>query len=99
MEGEGVLTDKELQKEIKGVSESIDKLSNSDKPLTREEKRRKKVLLVRKQILNMIKKAREKNDKDQELKSTIDYALLISIGEKHPYLIPLMKSKFDWTVF
>ncbi|MFQ6122953.1 MAG: hypothetical protein ACE5LA_07870 [Dehalococcoidales bacterium] len=93
------MTDEELQKEIQQVSESLDKLYNSDKPLTKEEKKQKRILSVRKQMLNRIKKAREQNDRDRELAATIEYALMTSVGEKHPYLIPLIKSKFGWTVF
>ena len=93
------MTDEEIQAAIQGVSEGIEKLSNSEEPLTKEQKKRKRVLLVRKELLNQIKKAREKNDKNQELKSTMDYALVTTFAEKHPYLIPLMRSKMGWTVF
>ena len=93
------MTDEELQEETREVSESIDKLSNSDKPLTKEEKRHERMLLVRRQLLDRIKEAREKNDKDQELKSTMEYALLTSMGEKYPYLIPLIRSRIGWHVF
>ena len=38
------MTDEELEQEIQDLSEVIDKLSKSDDPLTKQEKRRKFIL-------------------------------------------------------
>ena len=94
------MTDAELQKEIKDVSESMDKLSKSDKPLTKEEKQHEQRLLVRKDVLYQIKEAKEKQKQGEEIRHTMTYALLTSWGERHPYLMYLMSSKLSrWNYF
>jgi hypothetical protein len=102
-EGESVMTDRELEETIGEISESLDKLSNSEKPLTKDEKRHKRMLMAKKQLLRSIKKAREKGDRNAEVKTSIEYSLLTWIGEKHPvllmFLMPLVRSRYGWTVF
>jgi ElaB/YqjD/DUF883 family membrane-anchored ribosome-binding protein len=93
------MTDEELQGEIQKVSEDLDKLFNSEQPLTKEEKKRKKMLSLKKRILTQIRDARQRNDKVQEFNSTIDYALLTTLGEKQPFLMHFLRSKFGWHVF
>jgi len=97
------MTDEEIQESTAEITEILDKLHNSEKPLTKEEKRRKRVLSARKQLLRAIKLAKEKNDKNAELKMGIEYNLITSLGEKHPvllmFLAPIVRSKFGWTVF
>ena len=96
-EGELIMTDEELQQEIQKVCESIDNLPKPEKPLPKGEKRRREVLLARKEVLYQIKDAKEKNDKSRELTNNIDYALLTSLGEKHPYLLYFMRSQIRWS--
>ncbi len=93
------MTDEELQKEIQDVCESIAHLPKSDKSLSKEERRRREVLLLKKEILDKIKDAREKNRKDQELHNTMVYGLLTSWGETHPYLMSLVQSNLRWNAF
>ena len=95
------MTDEELQKLIKEVSNDIGSLSSSPpgKPLPENERRRKEILLIKKEILGKIKEARENNEKDKELHNTIFYGLLTSMGEKHPYLMGLVKSNLRWSGF
>ena len=97
------MTDQELEETIREISESLDKLSDSDKPLTKEEKRRKRMLMARKQLLRSIKKAREKGDRNAEVRTNMEYTLLTWLGEKHPvlvvFLMPLVRSRYGWTVF
>ncbi len=93
------MTDEELQQTIQEVSESLDKLSDPDQPLTKEEERRRRILLYKKEILQKIKEAREKNNIRQEHAHTLTYGLLTSLGAKHPYLMYLLQSKFRWNVF
>ena len=45
------MTDEQLEELIQEVSEKIDKLSNSEKPLTKEERNRKQVLLLQRETL------------------------------------------------
>ena len=99
VEGEVVMTDEDLQKEIRQVTESIENLPEPDKSDSKEEKRHRDVLLVRKEVLERIKKAREKGDKNQELQETMTYGLLTSWGEKHPYLMGLVRSNIRWNAF
>ena len=97
------MTDQELEETIKEISESLDKLFNSDEPLTRDEKRHKRLLQAKKQLLRSIKGAREKGDRNAEAKINVEYSLLTWIGEKHPvllmFLMPLVRSRYGWTVF
>ena len=97
------MTDQELEETIGEISESLDKLFNSDEPPTKEEKRRRRMLQAKKQLLRSIKKAREKGDRDAEARINVEYSLLTWIGEKHPvllmFLMPLVRSRYGWTVF
>ena len=94
------MTDEELQQTIQDVCENIDKLSDPDKPLTKEEKQHRQRLLFRKEVLYKIEEAKAKQDKDEELHHAMTYGLLTSWGERHPYLMYLMSSKFGrWSFF
>ena len=97
------MTDEEIQESTAEITEILDKLHNSEEPLTKEEKRRKWVFSARKQLLRAIKLAKEKNDRNTEIKMGIEYDLVTSLGEKHPvllmFLAPIVKAKFSWTVF
>ncbi len=93
------MTDEELEQEIQNLNEAIVKLSKSDDPLTKQEKRRKYVLPLQKEILQRMKKAKEKKDRSQELKCNMDYALLEEFGEKHPLLLHLARIKLGGHIF
>jgi len=98
-EGKIIMTDKELQRAIQKVSRSLNKLSNSEKPLTKAEKRHRQILSLQKETLQKIKEARAKNDFSQENDLTVTYGLLTSLGEKHPFLMGFLQSKFKWHVY
>ena len=98
-EGKIIMTNEELQRAIQKVSRSLDKLSNSEKPLTKKEKRHSQILSLQKEALQKIKAARAKNDFMEERDLTVDYALLTSLGEKHPFLMGFLRSKFKWHVY
>ena len=87
------MTDEELEQEILDMSEAMDKLSKSDDPLTKQEKRRKFILPLKRDTLQRMKQAKEKKDRNQELKCNMDYALLEEFGEKHPLLLHLARIK------
>ena len=93
------MTDEELQQSIAELSANIEKLSEPEKTLTKEEDRRKRVLLVKRDTLERLKAAREKGNATQELQLTVQYGLLNSLAEKHPYLMYLLQSKFRMNVF
>ena len=100
MEGKNIMTDEELEQTIQELTESIDKLSSTEKPLTEEEKEGKRILLIKREYLQRIKKAREKNDKAEELTLTKNYGLFTALGEKHPFLMHFVKSsKFGLDFF
>ena len=94
-----LMTDEEIQQTIQELSESIDKLSNSDKPLTKEERRHKNILLLRKETLQKIMEARKNNDLHREAMHAIDYGLLTTIAEKHPFVTQLIMSKLRMIPF
>ena len=93
------MTDEELEQEILDMSEAMDKLSKSDDPLTKQEKRRKYILPLKKDILQRMQQAKEKKDRNQELKCSMDYALLEEFGEKHPLLLHLARIKLRGHIF
>ena len=87
------MTDEELQQIIQDISESIEKLSDPEKTLTKDEERRKQLFLLKKEVLLKIVEAREKKDRNKELAAHMDYTLLTTFGEKHPFLFNIMRSK------
>ena len=88
------MTDEELQQAIQEVSESLDNLPESSEKLP---DRHRTVLLLRKETLQKIKQAREKDNRSQEIYNTAYYRVLTSWGEKHPFLVGLIMSHFRWT--
>ena len=86
------MTDEELEREIQKLSENIDELSEADS-LTKEEKKRKHLLELKKETLGRIKQAKEKKNQSQEIKLTMDYALLEEYGERHPLLLHFARIK------
>ncbi|MBA7629205.1 hypothetical protein ES703_36703 [subsurface metagenome] len=97
------MTDQELEETIKEISESLDKSFDSEKPLTKDEKRHRRMLQAKKHLLRSIKGAREKGDRNAEARINVEYSLVTWIGEKHPvlllFLMPLVRSRYGWTVF
>ena len=93
------MTDEELQEEIQNLNEAMDKLSKSEDPLTKQEKRRKHILPLKRDTLQRMKQAKEKKDQSQEIKCNIDYALLEEYGEKHPILLHLARIKLRGHIF
>lgn len=87
------MTNEEIEEVIKELSESIDKLSNPEKPLTKKEEGHKSILLLQKETLEKLKVAKEKGDTRQEFSLTVTYGLLTSVGEKYPFLMMLIKAK------
>jgi hypothetical protein len=93
------MTDEEIQQEIQKLSESLDKLADPDKPLSKEERKHKYMLLLQKETLEKLKQARETNNKRQEFENAAMYGVLTSWGEKHPFLLHLARIKLKWTIF
>ena len=83
-------SDEELQQALKEVSDSLDRLSKSEKPLTKGEKKDRGRLSRRKYILERIKEAKEKHQKGEEIYNSAVYDLLVPWGEKHSFLMSIM---------
>ena len=82
-----MMTKEQLQEALEEVSADLDNLSNREKPLTKEEKKHRGKLLMRKNVLEKIKEAKEKNQNSEELYNNTVYGLLVPWGEKHPVLM------------
>jgi len=93
------MTDEELERTIQEVSEELDKLYNSEKPLTKKEKRHRQILPLQKETLLKMKEARARKDTIQEGDLALTYGLLTTMGEKHPFLMSFLRTKFKWNVF
>ncbi len=93
------MTDEELEALIKEVSEQIDKLSDPEKPLSKEERKQKLLLQVEGEALEKIRTAREKGSIQQEIRASIDYALLKQYGKKSLFLMNFFKSQMTWFGF
>jgi len=97
------MTDQELEETIGEITESLEKSFDSEEPPSKEEKRHRRMLQARKHLLRSIEKAREKGDRNAEARTNMEYSLVTWIGEKHPvlllFLLPLVRSRYGWTVF
>ena len=93
------MTDEELEQTLQDLSQDIDRLSNTEKPLTKEEKKHQTVLSAQREILLKIKNARQKNSMTEEMRHTMLYGLVTSLGEKHPYLMSILIADHKWNTF
>ena len=92
-EGEKIImTEEELEAEIKIVTETLEKLPVDKKPITREEKKEKGLFTMKKDVLLRIKDAREKGNKQAEFDNTVYYGVLNSWIGKHAFLRHLVIS-------
>jgi len=100
VEGEGNMTDEELKQEMQIVGEDLEKLPADDKSLTKEQKKDKNLLLMKKDVLLRIKDAREKSHKQVEFDNTVYYGVLNSWFSKHPFLMRfVINAKCRWNVW
>ena len=87
------MTNEEMFEIIKELGEEIDKLSDPEKTLSKEEKRHKYILSLRKDLLEKILEARATYRGHREFSLTTTYGAVTSLGEKYPFLIPFIKAK------
>ena len=87
------MTNEEIFNTIKEINEELDKLSDPAKTLSKEEKRHKHILTLRKDILQQILEARATFRGHREFSLTMTYGAVTSLGEKYPFLIPFIKAK------
>lgn len=81
------MTQEEVEKTLKETNDELNRLANSDKPLTKEEQSWRGKLQVRKAMLSEIKRAQEKGNKSSEVYHSTLYEMLISWGERRPVLM------------
>ncbi|MFC1914197.1 hypothetical protein ACFLXF_02870 [Chloroflexota bacterium] len=91
------MTDEDLEKEIQEVHESINKLAESDEPLTKEKIKDRDTLATRKMVLEMIKEAKEKKRINDEIYNNLVYSFLKSAWvQRHPFLASMILRHFRW---
>ena len=93
------MTDEEILKTIQELSDDIEKLSDPDKPITKDEKNRKCIMKLKKDTLLKIQEAREKSNSSLEMRHLVNYGLLDSMAEKHPFLTYFLQAKFRMNIF
>ena len=94
------MTEDELKQEMQIVDSDMEKLPADDKSLTKEERKDKDLLLMKKEVLSRIKDAREKNHKQVEFDNTVYYGVLSSWFGRHPFLRHfVINSKCRWNVW
>ncbi|MBI2832294.1 MAG: hypothetical protein HYX79_08570 [Chloroflexi bacterium] len=87
------MTDEELKQELESASEELKNLTEREKSLTKPERKRRTFLRMKMLVLERLRDARAKNDRNAEFSQTMNYGLLTTLGEKHPFLMMFMKSK------
>ncbi len=87
------MNDEELQKELLAISEELDKLSGTETPLTKTEKRRKHILSLQKSTLLKLKKAREQGERNTEQQQIAMYGMLSACKDKHPIFLHFARMK------
>ena len=86
------MDNEEIQSLIQEMTDGLDELSNLERKLNKEERKRKHLLQMKQDILMRIKKARDDNNSSQEYNLLVNYGIVTSLGEKHPILMMLVKS-------
>ena len=93
------MTDEELQQALATVSDTLDKLTKTEAPLAKKEKRRKHVLTLQKDALLRLKQAREKGDRNAEFQCIAMYGLLTTCENKHPLYLHFAKQRMGINLF
>ena len=87
VEGEiAMMTEEQWKETMKEVTGELEKLSDLERPLTKDEEKHRGKYRIRKYVLDKIKEAGDKNSKSDELYNTTYYQMLVPWGEKHPVL-------------
>ena len=91
------MTDEELEALQQQITDRIKSLpATPDEQLTLKERRYRRVLRAKQQVLARIQKAREQGNINQEVKAGLDYAVLDKYGERNIFLYNLMKARQIW---
>ncbi len=89
------MTDEELKRELQAAKEELKNLTDREKSLTKPEKKRRTFLRMKTLVLERMGDCRAKNDRNGEFSQTMNYGLLMALGEKHPFLMMFVKSKLS----
>jgi hypothetical protein len=90
------VTGEELEKLMGDISGQIEQLADdTEKPLSKAEKRRRAVLRARLGALEQVRAAQEEGDVNKETRANLDYTLLTEYGEKHPLLFNFVRSQMS----
>jgi hypothetical protein len=91
------VTPEELDRLVDDITGQLEGLvDDPEKPLGRKERRRRVLLLAKKEALERLKAAREHGDLNKETRASLDYSLLTEYGEKHPLLFNIIRSQLGW---
>ena len=95
-----MMDNEQLAAEIQTVSEQLEQMPAEDEKLSKEERKEKNLLVMKKALLLKMKQAREAKDVQTEFDAAIYYGVLNSWFGKHPFLRNLLiNSKLRWNVF
>ncbi len=83
-------TDEQLRQTTGEVTAELDRLYNLERPLTKEEKKFRSRMQMRKYVLEKIKEAKDRGLTSDEMYNSTMYGLLVPWGEKHPFLMFLV---------
>jgi len=93
------MNDEELQQLIQYVTTGIERLSGTERPLTKEEKKEKGLLHLKKDCLLKIKLAREKHETLDEFNNIVYYGTLDSWVGRNPIMRHFAKIRFRSRIF
>ena len=88
------MTDEELERLKAELTEQLEQLSGDAKSLSKEDRKNKLLMKAKVRALERIKEAREKGTPRQELKASMDYAVLKEYGHRNWIIYNLAKSRF-----
>ena len=89
------MTDEELARLVAELTQQIEQLSGEGKVLSKEERKKKLLMKAKVSALDRIKEAREKGTPRQEVRASMDYAVLNEYGHRNWLIYNLVKSRFS----
>ncbi len=93
------MTEEELLATIEEVDRGIEELSDPEKLLSPADKKRRGLLVIKKDCLEEIKQAKARNDSKLELRHSTNYSLLCNFGNKNPFLLHFIQNKLRNRIF
>ncbi len=84
------MTDEELEKELQCLCEKIGNPPEAKESLSKKEKGERRMLTYQKETLEKIKLARQKHDRDAEIRGILIYGMLTTWIGRYPYLMHVL---------